>query len=293
VVSEQVKGEQAGMLGVPGKVHTQKRPYTSGQMEFDSYGKLKQAKEQATSSKADEFEKKIALLKDQLEELEDKRKRSSLSASEAQAELEVTRDWLKSNKRLAKLTELIPRAKAAEGELAYITIGQYRKYWGREPKAVVLTKGRKRVRWEYALDELAQELGLEKQYGSKADEALRDLIMLARNYKDQEKELVTSLAIAEDEIKEAEGKLETVTIHLGRREQVADVQDDRSERAKAIDRSKQAKSVLPFPNVGKWLEEPGRHDIRGVDTLVKSPARKKKRAKPKKVKTISRISTMR
>jgi len=230
---------------------------------------------------ADEFEKKVALLKDQLEELEENRKRVSLSASEAQAELEATKDWLKSNKRLAKLTELIPRAKMAEGELAYITIGQYKKHWGREPKAVVLTKGRKRVRWEYALDELAKDLGLEKQYGGKADEALRDLIMLAKNYKDQEKELVTSLAIADDEIKEAEGKLETVTVHLGRREQVADVQEERSARAIAIDKSKQAVNVLPFPKVGKWLEQPGRYDIRGVDTLVK------KKARPKKVRRAS------
>jgi len=43
-----VKGEQAGMLGVPGKVHTQKQPWTPGQMEFESYGKLKAAKEQTT-----------------------------------------------------------------------------------------------------------------------------------------------------------------------------------------------------------------------------------------------------
>lgn len=228
---------------------------------------------------ADEFEKKVALLKDQLDELEDNRKRVSLSASEAQAELEATKEWLRSNKRLAKLTELIPQAKAAEGELAYITIGQYRKYWGREPKAVILVKGKKRVRWEYALDELAQELGLERQYGSKADEALRGLIMLAKNYKDQEKELVTSLAIADDEIKEAEGKLETVTVHLGRREQVADVQEERSARAIAIDKSKQALNVLLFPKVGKWLDKPGRYDIRGVDTKVKPPAKRKVKRK--------------
>ena len=229
---------------------------------------------------ADEFEKKIALLKDQLDELEDKRKESSMSASEAQAELEATKDWLRSNKRLAKLTELIPQAKAAEGELAYITIGQYRKYWGREPKAVILAKGKKRVRWEYALDELAKDLGLERQYGGKADEALRDLIMLAKNYKEQEKELATSLAIADDEIKEAEGKLETVTVHLGRREQVADVQEERSARAIAIDKSKQAVNVLPFPHVGKWLKQPGRYDIRGVDTQIRLP--EKRKAKPKK-----------
>ena len=296
MADELVKGEQTGMLGVPGKTHTQKRSWTPGQMEFGSYGKLKQAKEQATAPKANEFKKKIALLKDQLDELEDKRKESSMSASEAQAELEVAKDWLKGNKRIAKLTELIPQAKMAEGELAYITLGQYRKYWGREPKAVILAKGGKRVRWEYALDELAQELGLERQYGSKADEALRDLIMLAKNYKDQEQELITSLAVADEEIKEAEGKLETVTVHLGRREQVADVQEERSARAIAIDKSKQAMNVLLFPEVGKWLKKPGRYDIRGVDTRVKPPAKRK--AKPKKVRrqrtrTIPSISGVR
>ena len=41
VPHEPVKGEQAGMLGVPGKVHTQKRPYEAGQMEFGSYTKYK------------------------------------------------------------------------------------------------------------------------------------------------------------------------------------------------------------------------------------------------------------
>lgn len=43
-----VKGEQPGMLGVPGKVHTQKRPWTPGQMEFGSYTKYKATKEQTT-----------------------------------------------------------------------------------------------------------------------------------------------------------------------------------------------------------------------------------------------------
>lgn len=45
---EPVKGEQTGMLGIPGKVHAQKRPWTPGQMEFGSYGKLKAAKGQTT-----------------------------------------------------------------------------------------------------------------------------------------------------------------------------------------------------------------------------------------------------
>lgn len=38
-----VKGEQASMLGVPGKVHVQKRPWTPGQMGFESYAKYIEA----------------------------------------------------------------------------------------------------------------------------------------------------------------------------------------------------------------------------------------------------------
>jgi len=38
-----VKGEQAGMLGVPGKYVEQKRPWTPGQMGFESYSKYVEA----------------------------------------------------------------------------------------------------------------------------------------------------------------------------------------------------------------------------------------------------------
>jgi len=41
VPHEPVKGKQAGMLGGPGKVHTQERPYKAGQMELESYTKYK------------------------------------------------------------------------------------------------------------------------------------------------------------------------------------------------------------------------------------------------------------
>lgn len=47
-ISSPVKGEQPGMLGVPGKVHTQKRAFRPGQMEFESYRKYQEAKEQTT-----------------------------------------------------------------------------------------------------------------------------------------------------------------------------------------------------------------------------------------------------
>ena len=41
--SEPVKGEQAGMLGVAGKYIEQKRPWTPGQMGFESYAKYVEA----------------------------------------------------------------------------------------------------------------------------------------------------------------------------------------------------------------------------------------------------------
>lgn len=41
--SDTVKGEQPGMLGVPGKHVEQKRPWTAGQMGFESYGKYIEA----------------------------------------------------------------------------------------------------------------------------------------------------------------------------------------------------------------------------------------------------------
>ena len=43
VPREPVKGEQAGMLGVPGKYVEQKRPWTPGQIEIESYQKYREA----------------------------------------------------------------------------------------------------------------------------------------------------------------------------------------------------------------------------------------------------------
>lgn len=40
---EPVKGEQAGMLGVPSKVHVQKRPWSPGQVDIESYQKYREA----------------------------------------------------------------------------------------------------------------------------------------------------------------------------------------------------------------------------------------------------------
>jgi len=219
------------------------------------------------------FEKELTALRERLDKLNIAWERDTMTAEYAAREADGINDWLKDNREIVKLSELIPKAKMAEGELAYITKGQYRKHWKREPKPEILTKDGKRVRWEYALDELAGELRLPD------GEAVRDMVVLAQEYKGRRDALLHSLVIAEDEIKAAEGKLMKVTVHIGKREMVADTQDDRSERAKAIDRAKQAKNVLTFPNVDKWLKEPGRYDIRSVDT-VKVNRKPKRRSRP-------------
>jgi len=61
-----VKGEQPGMLGVPGKVHVQKRPYSIGQEELEDYSKYKRAME-TPRQEIIEYDKKYTL--EELKEL--------------------------------------------------------------------------------------------------------------------------------------------------------------------------------------------------------------------------------
>jgi hypothetical protein len=214
-----------------------------------------------------DFQKKnIERLRDKLDELLKEHKEIGLAGTGASFEVQGVKDWLKENRRIVELTELIPQAKRAEGELQYITKGQYRKYWKREPSHNILTKDGKRVRWEYALDELAKDLGLEEQYGSQADEALKDLIETAVEYKHKLRSSKVDVAVAEEEYQKSKELIDAVTINIGRREQVLDTTEDRSKRAIMMDKSKQAKHILKFPDVKPWLNRPHRYDIAGVDT---------------------------
>ena len=86
--------------------------------------------------------------------------------------------------RVAKLTALIPTTKEGSSEITHITKGQYRKVWGKEPPASIVDKGK--VRWEYALDTIAQELHLEgraQAEGKHPDEYLKNLIEDAKETK--------------------------------------------------------------------------------------------------------------
>lgn len=242
------------------------------QASLEAYGKLRKSREER-------FEANIGKLHQQLDDALAEHEDTGMASENLMGELYGINTWLKENKRLVKLTELIPKAKQAEGEFMYITKGQYRKYIGagREPSNTILTADGKRVKWEYALDVLAGELGLENTYGKGESEAVRDMIVLAAEYKNRKRELQHTLDIRGYEYKKAKGLVENISVKIGRSEQVVDVQAVRTEKAKAIDESKQAEKVLHIPKVVPWLEHPNRYDVSGVDTRRRKPKRSRRK----------------
>lgn len=58
----------------------------------------------------------------------------------------------------------------------------------------------------------------------------------------------------------------------------------RSKRARAADEGKQAKRVLTatFKNIEKWMKNPGRYDIKLIDTKKKGIGKKKRKGKTHK-----------
>ncbi len=80
-------------------------------------------------------------------------------AYEAQAEVEGLKEWLKTEPA-QKLTNIIKKIGAEKGEITNLTLKQYRDLTGKtEIKPNILTPDGKHVKWEYALDDLATELG--------------------------------------------------------------------------------------------------------------------------------------
>jgi len=153
-----------------------KARYATASME--DYGKLQQMRAEAAGTISHEDSAEI------IAGLDLRAEALAGRIDRGKAELESMKET--TDPRIAKLTALIPTAKGAEGELSYITKGQYLKVWGREPKKVILTPDGKRVRWEYALDEIAQELHLEpiaQAQGKAPDEYLKELIEDARDQK--------------------------------------------------------------------------------------------------------------
>ena len=96
--------------------------------------------------------------------------------------------------RTVRLIDFVPRNGQSKGEIQHLTIAQYKAMTGHEPKACIVKDGY--VRWEYALDELAQELGYQNydtQY--QPDEMLR--LDIERGYRDR-----MSLKAVESQIKD-------------------------------------------------------------------------------------------
>jgi hypothetical protein len=290
-----IVAHQAGALGVPMKVHTQKsigKPVTAS---MDAYEKLRQVKAEGVSQlgtlsrgDADELMAGLDLRIDKLGERVDQGK----------ATLEVMKETL--DPRIAKLTELIPTTKEGGSEITHITKGQYRKVWGKEPPASIVTKGK--VRWEYALDTIAQELHLESKAqteGKNPDEYLKELIEDAKS----QKELIraTQIEVSSDErtlkaieklkgsIKARIGKTTSDTLlhklakptvkgktrpeHKAEKMLASEaqalidrIQAKRPARAVAIDRGLLAVEVVPMSKADIWGRHPNRLDIRGIDT---------------------------
>lgn len=231
---------------------------------------------------------------------------------QGQATLEAMKEGL--NPEVAKLTELIPTTKEGKGEITHITVGQYKKVWGRPPKPVILTQDGKRVRWEYALDEIAQQLHLEQRaqaLGKAPDEYLKELIEDAKDTKtsikatadeiESDKRTVGALEKLKETIKartakETTGpllqkiahprvqpsakpkpitKAKTILASVAQ-ELIQKTQAKRSPRAIVIDNNLLARQVVPLTRVEVWVNHPNRVDLQGIDT----PGARGTRVKP-------------
>jgi len=120
-------GVQAGMMGVPEEEY---RPVGKGkvtQMSMDEYAKYQEAMEQ--------------------------------EASNLSAEIEGLQEWLASDQS-RKLVDLIKKTGWNKGEVGNLTLRQYRALTGKTTISPnIRTPDKKHVRWEYALDEVAEDMG--------------------------------------------------------------------------------------------------------------------------------------
>jgi len=299
-------GQQAAAMGVPMKVHTQKSTGTPVTASMESYAKLQKVKAEESPKEIfgtlshEDAQELVAGLDLRIDALEGR-------IDEGKATLEGIKGSV--NPRVAKLTALIPATKEDKGEITHITKGQYRKVWGREPKANILTKDGKSVRWEYALDEIAQELHLEpmaQAEGKAPDEYLKGLIEEAKDTKEliratesevrSDESTLKALGKLKDTIKARTGKVTDgklleklarapkITITTKSKPAVRakamlagiaqaliqKTQAKRPLRAIALDNALLAKTVVTVSKVEIWAKHPNRLDIRGIDTPSRS-----------------------
>jgi hypothetical protein len=319
VPEKMIVAEQAGALGVPGKVHTQKSTGKPVTASMDAQVKLQAAR--AESQEVKQVVKEMPALLGTLSQEDATELVAGLDLridslegriDQGQATLEAMKEGL--NPEVAKLTELIPTTKEGKGEITHITVGQYKKVWGRPPKPVILTQDGKRVRWEYALDEIAQQLHLEQRaqaLGKAPDEYLKELIEDAKDTKasikatadeiESDKRTVGALEKLKETIKartakETTGpllqkiahprvqpsakpkpttKAKTILASVAQ-ELIQKTQAKRSPRAIVIDNNLLARQVVPLTRVEVWVNHPNRVDLQGIDT----PGARGTRVKP-------------
>ena len=315
-------GTQTGALGVSPKVHTQLSTGKPVTASMEAYSKLTGLRREA-APRSEQVQSVLGTISQEdaaeiIAGLDLRTETLANRVDEGKAYLEGIKE--SQDPKIAKLTALIPAAKGAEGELSYITKGQYREVWGREPKQQILTADGKRVRWEYALDEIAQELHLEpiaQAAGKAPDEYLKELIEEARDTKREITAVEHEVASDERTLKALDKLKDTVKARIGattnaelvesyakpkvkpktKPERVAQgmlaaeaqklidkVQKSRTPQAIAMDSSLRARRVLPMSKAQVWARQPNRYDIRGIDTPGRRSTKKKSRPTARRAK---------
>lgn len=83
---------------------------------------------------------------------------TSEEIGQLEAELAGLKEWVVTEPA-SKLRSLIKRTGWHKGEISNLTLRQYRILTGKTPSPTILTRDKKHVRWEYALDDVAIEMG--------------------------------------------------------------------------------------------------------------------------------------
>jgi len=142
-----------------------------------------------------------------------KAEEGAVRLDEMEAELAGLKESL-STEPAAKLVNLVKKLGEYKGEITDFTLKQYRDITGKtdiEPS--ILTKDKKHVRWEYALDELAEDMGYE------SEEALKKAIEGAVKTRARIRELQSAIARTEaipEAIPEAEVPVEPIEVKTRR-----------------------------------------------------------------------------
>lgn len=179
------------------------------------------------------------------------RELAMMEVDEMVAELAGLKEWLASEPA-AKLVSLIKRTGWRKGEISNLTIPQYKKITGKEMvPPTILTADKKHVHWEYALDDVATEMGY------RSGDELREAIGGAGESLARIKALQAEIPLAKAEI---EAPIEiTPEVEIQKKLTAAQkIQRQYQERIKGYEQTKKAlvsyiNKNLPLAVRGKML----------------------------------------